>query len=382
MTGKKRSFGTVRQLPSGRWQARYTGPDGIRYKAPTTFLTEKDAQAWITTEQADVIRNQWLPTAEDAPDVPFGEYAEAWLKDRDLKPTTRNLYRGILDQRILPTFAAMPLTEITPEKVRRWHALVAPGKPTAKAHAYALLRTILGTAAGDELIPANPCKVKGAGTAARKKAIRPATIDEVVAIADHMGKADPKYRVLVLLTAWTALRFGEAVELRRRDVHLVATKQKNGTTDYSGALLIRRAVTRVKGERIQGDPKAGSARDVAIPPHLVPVVQAHLDDNVGEEPDALLFPAAKDPTLTLSHTAMVKVFYPARKAAGREDLTFHGLRHTGATLAAQTGATLAELMARLGHTTSAAAMRYQHAAAGRDAEIARRLSALTEGKKS
>jgi len=56
----------------------------------------------------------------------------------------------------------------------------------------------------------------------------------------------------------------------------------------------------------------------------------------------------------------------------------HDLRHTGAVLAASTGATLAELMARLGHSTPAAALRYQHAAAGRDAEIARALSALVE----
>ena len=45
-------------------------------------------------------------------------------------------------------------------------------------------------------------------------------------------------------------------------------------------------------------------------------------------------------------------------------------------MAAQTGATLAELMARLGHSTSVAAMRYQHAAAGRDAEIAAALSRM------
>ena len=30
-------FATIRQLPSGRWQVRYTGPDGIRRTAPHTF---------------------------------------------------------------------------------------------------------------------------------------------------------------------------------------------------------------------------------------------------------------------------------------------------------------------------------------------------------
>ena len=78
----------------------------------------------------------------------------------------------------------------------------------------------------------------------------------------------------------------------------------------------------------------------------------------------------------MAPASLYRVCYPAREAAGRPDLRWHDLRHTGAVLAAQTGATLAELMGRLGHTTPGAALRYQHAAQGRDAEIARRLSAL------
>ena len=73
---------------------------------------------------------------------------------------------------------------------------------------------------------------------------------------------------------------------------------------------------------------------------------------------------------------LAEVYYPARLAAGRKDRRWHDLRHTGAVLAAQTGATLAELMGRLSHTTPGAAMRYQHAATDRDAEITRRLSEL------
>ncbi len=45
-------------------------------------------------------------------------------------------------------------------------------------------------------------------------------------------------------------------------------------------------------------------------------------------------------------------------------------------LAASTGATLAELMARLGHSTPQAAMKYQHAAADRDRVTAEALSKL------
>jgi len=93
--------------------------------------------------------------------------------------------------------------------------------------------------------------------------------------------------------------------------------------------------------------------------------------------DGLLFPSKNNPIQHLRQSALVGVYYPARQAAGRPDLRFHDLRHTGAVLAAQTGATLAELMGRLGHSTSQAAMRYQHAAQDRDALIAIRLSQMT-----
>ncbi len=92
-----------------------------------------------------------------------------------------------------------------------------------------------------------------------------------------------------------------------------------------------------------------------------------------------MFPASDGKT-HLQPSTLYKVWYPAREKAGRPDLRWHDLRHTGAVLAAQTGATLAELMGRLGHTTPGAAMRSQHAAADRDAEIARRLSELAGGQ--
>lgn len=95
---------------------------------------------------------------------------------------------------------------------------------------------------------------------------------------------------------------------------------------------------------------------------------------VGAKPDALLFPAVGGGHL--APATLYRRFYTARAKAGRGDLRWHDLRHSGAVLAAATGATLAELMARLGHSTPAAAMRYQHAAQGRDREIAALLSKL------
>lgn len=118
-------------------------------------------------------------------------------------------------------------------------------------------------------------------------------------------------------------------------------------------------------------------RDVAIPPHLVPAVQTHIAQHVGPEQTALLFPAQHGGHL--APATLQRQFYKARKAANRPDLRFHDLRHSGAVLAAQAGATLAELMNRLGHSTPQAALRYQHTAQGRDQAIAEKMSELNGG---
>jgi len=110
-------------------------------------------------------------------------------------------------------------------------------------------------------------------------------------------------------------------------------------------------------------------RDVAIPPHLMPKVKDHLSANITGGREGLLVPAA-DGVTHLAPSTLYGVYYPARAQAARPDLRFHDLRHTGAVLAASTGATLAELMARLGHSTAGAAMRYQHASQDRDQVIA------------
>lgn len=96
--------------------------------------------------------------------------------------------------------------------------------------------------------------------------------------------------------------------------------------------------------------------------------------------DALLFPSMRDPLRHLQPTVLRRSWRKARSAAGRDDLRIHNLRHTGATLEAMTGATLAELQARLGHSTVGAALRYQHAGQGWDAEIAAKSSGFAHGQ--
>lgn len=381
----KRYFGNVRPLPSGRFQARYTGPDNRSYTArtpegkPLTFDTQSDAEAWLTLRHSEILRGAWLPPAKpdepEAPAITLRQYADAWLADRDLEQTTRDHYRQLLHDHIYPTFGDVAVVAIKPAAVREWHAKLAraegkgkgakPDRPTTRAHAYGLLRTILNTAVADELIAANPCRVRGGGQSKRVKKIRPASLAELETIVKAMPQ---RLQLMVLFAAWLALRFGELAELRRHDVDVT-----------NGIVYVRRGVTRTKGERIVKGPKSEAGkRPVNIPPHLMPAVKDHLRDHVTGR-DGLLFPSGGDATRHLAPSSLYRSYYPARKAAGREDLRFHDLRHTGATLAAATGATLAELMARLGHSTPGAAMRYQHAAQERDKEIAGLLSKMVSG---
>ena len=250
--------------------------------------------------------------------------------------------------------------------VREWHAkLKSQTGPTRRAHAYSLLRTIMNTAIDDEIYRgANPCRVRGAGQSKRARAIRPATLPELESIA---AAVPPRYRVMILLAAWCGLRFGELAELRRADIDI-----------WNKVIRIRRGVVRVGGgERLVKGPKSEAGkRDVNIPPHLMPMLCDHLIEHVERGRDALVFPAAHGGHMAPS--ALYAVYWPARDASGRPDLRFHDLRHTGATLAAVSGATIKELMARLGHSTPAAAMIYQHAAADRDKVIAEALSKLAE----
>jgi integrase len=359
----------VRKLPSGRFQARYFGADGQRRPAqradggPLTFDTRSDAEAWLSLRHSEILRDEWLPPAAPKTDPPVLRiYADAWLTQRDLEDRSREHYAQLLRDHVYPTFGKTPVPRISPADVRTWHAaLNGRTGPTARAHAYDLLRSVMKTAVDDELIAANPCRIRGAGQAKRAKKIRPATLAELEAIVTAMPE---KYRLMVLFAAWLALRFGELAELRRSDVE-----------STRGVVHIRRGVVRTNnGRKVKGPKSEAGKRAVAIPPHLLPIVKSHLRDHAAIGRDGLLFPAGDGAQLAPS--TLYKVYYPARKKAGRPDLRFHDLRHTGAVLAASTGATLAELMARLGHSTPGAALRYQHAAEERDRVIADALSQL------
>jgi integrase len=364
MARDKRTYGTIRKMPSGRWQANYTNTAGRRVFAPHTFRTRVDAESFLHER-----RREGDSSFVRRPKITFGDYATTWLANRHvggrpIKPRTREHYQQILTDHLLPTFGGKFVAAVTPQDVRDWHASTLVDKPTMRSHCYSLLRTIFASAVADELIDSNPARIVGAGSAKRAIVIRPASVDEIVALTAAMPE---RLAPMVLLASWCALRFGETIELRRHDIDLNA--------EGFAVIRIRRAAVRVDGRFEIGDPKSeAGSRDVAIPPHIVPVIEAHLANHVGAARDSLLFPNTTGGHL--QPATLARHWDKARAKIGREDLRWHDLRHSGAVLAAATGATLAQLMARLGHSTPQAAMRYQHASQSGDRQIAELLSKI------
>lgn len=377
----RRDFGHIRQLPSGRYQASFVGPDLRRHNAPVTFENRDLAVMWLAGERKKIDEalsadTHWVSPTEQkakarkvAKMETLAAYGRRWITERrnsrgePLRALTRKDYEQILAKYIVPTLGRMHVDEITRADVRQWHAGLADAGQRTRTKSYGLLRAIMNTAVDDELITVSPVHIRGAGAATKRRALEPATPAEIEAIAANMPE---RLLAAVMISAWCALRYGELAELRRKDID---PEQK--------LIKVRRAVTFPPGGAVVGPTKSeAGVRDVSIPPHVWPIIEEHLEKHVRPGPNMLLFPG--EGRGHMWHSVMGTYFAKARKAAGRDDLRWHDLRHTGATLAAQVGATTAELQARLGHSTTVAAQLYQHAAKDRDRLIAERLSLLVE----
>ena len=120
--GTRDRFGSIRRLPSGRFQARYTDAQGTRINAPTTFQTKGDAATWLAMESAAITVRRWRPSAVPEPEAPlFRDYAWPWLAARELKDRTRSEYRKLLEK-IVPAFEDVAMSDITPVMVRAWYS--------------------------------------------------------------------------------------------------------------------------------------------------------------------------------------------------------------------------------------------------------------------
>jgi len=418
----------VRKLPPGRWQARYTGPDGA-LRTLVTFPTKAEADQELAHEVSRMARGIWHdPRLGDlAPSTRalYGQLLERWI-DADV-PAGAGSGSAASGRVRTVQLGARTLASVIPAEVREWDAAVlaeagrraaerwrraassparvnaairawavASGGPVAStgripaalreawleatdgvvaepraerrnlghteaAQAYRLLHTGMAQAVSDGLIPANPCAINGASQrdSRHRTERRVLTPDELWALADAMPE---RYRAAVVVSFLSGLRAGELFALQRRHVDLAA-----------GTVRVDQSLARpgTGGGRFSSTKSRAGVRTVVLPAVAVEALADHLARFAPAGRDALVFGTSTGRPLTGgSRTTM---FARARRAIGRDDLTWHDLRHSAMTLVALTGATLPELMQRAGHSTPRAALHYQHAADDAQARIARQL---------
>jgi integrase len=172
---------------------------------------------------------------------------------------------------------------------------------------------------------------------------------------------------MIVLSTFACLRWGEAIALQRNDVDLEAR-----------TVSVTKAYSEINGSVLVVGPTKSRAgvRTVSLPTLVMPYLNDHLANFTPAADNALIFTGAKGGALRRSNFRTGTRWGETCKVLGFPGLHFHDLRHTGNTLAAQTGTSLRDLMTRMGHDSPRAALIYQHASSGADRAIADALDLL------
>lgn len=265
MPEKRRRFGKVCKLPSGRYQASFVGPSGERQTAPDTFRLRAEAARWLSLVEADLARGTWVD--DKLGRETSGNSARGWLRDNaNIGQRWRQTCTWNVRLHLAP-LEDVPLRGMTPLVVREWHAaaLRGAGGRTSIAQSYRFMRAVMNGAVREGAVPRNPCQIPGASSDRAKE--RP--VASPAEVAELVNAITPRYRAAVLLAAWCGLRRGELVGLRVEDVDLAA-----------GTVRVRRNRVELDGgEAFDAATKTDAGkRTVAMPPHLLPLLKEHVAD--------------------------------------------------------------------------------------------------------
>jgi integrase len=374
----------VGRKPPARWEVMYYDRAGkLKSEVAPNKLRADERRAEL---ESALSAGTYIDP--DSAKVNCGDMAEKWLESRhDLKPSTWWKYRALLDNHVIPKWGDLPLNAINHEDIAVWVAKLLRSQedkgsglgPSQTRHAYRVLSMVLDWCVPLRL-PLNPAR-------GVKLPIRPEaehvylTYAQVETLANAAGGLLTKYnrptagaavnKALILLLAYTGLRWGEAAALRIGRVDLDKRRIRVATTFYE-----------IGGVQHEGLPKTGKRRTVSIPTSLVPELRRVMG---GRGDDELVFTTARALSLR-SNNWRVREFNAAVKAAKMDKLglTPHKLRHTAASLAIAAGADVKVIQQMLGHADAAMTLNvYGHLFPDRLDEVAdvldiRRTAALAD----
>lgn len=250
-----------------------------------------------------------------------------------MSPKTWSGYTQHWELRIAPRFGHVPVDEITRADIQTFVDGLTVG-PWAKVSTLRLLRSILGVAHQDGRIHVNPAAGASAGRIPERERHRYLNAQEVQILAAACGDQGD----VVIILAYTGLRWSELVGLRVKDIDLTARR-----------LYVRRAAPEVEGRIVIGPPKTRAGiRTVPLPQVVVDAFTRRIS---GRAPD--------EPAVTSPNGAMLRSNNWRRhthwnnvlKKTHLAPLTIHELRHTYASLARKSGADLRYVQKTMGHST-------------------------------
>jgi integrase len=360
----KRRWGSVRRLPSGRFQARYRHPvTGIEHTAPYTFRTATEADDYLAEVRVDIDRGAWRDPKLGM--MTFAEWAEEYMTGTQKRATTTATNRAGLKNHLVPAFGHMSMASIRPLDIRRFvEGMQVNGyAPSTIRTVYALLRAVMNAAVSDEVILRSPCKTSTPKDS--KTQMRVVTSDELRALAEAI---QVEFRPMIYLAGVMGLRWSEVAGLRV------------GRLDLLGRTIsIVETAAQVGGFT---PPKtASSRRTLTLPSFLLEMLAEHLARRglTRADPESLVFVAPRGGRLHAS-TWSRRYWIPATKMAGMPGFHFHWLRHTSVALMVEANAHPRVIQHRLGHSSWSTTMdTYGHFFATADDGVTDRLDDMFSG---
>lgn len=344
----KRQFGSIRKLPSGRWQARYPDRSGCIVTAPSTFPTKQSAGQFLSGIETDMARGAYIDPR--AGRTTLARWTESWLA----RPGKR-ANSTVRDRQALEVFLAelgpVALGALTPGQIQ---AVVdrraRSAAPATVARDFSAVRAVLNAAVDADMIARSPAR-----RIALPKVRPPARTALSPAELDRLASAVPsRYRALVLVAGVLGLRWGEAVGLRVKDIDFLRR-----------TVTVAQLVEEVAGHvQLVAEAKTPAGlRTLTAPAFLIEELAEHLATHragARSDADALVFVGARGAVLRRRFGE--RILAPAVARAGLDPgLTFHALRHVAITAMVEAGVHPRVMQGRAGHATSRLTMElYAH----------------------
>lgn len=269
----RRSFGAVRRLQSGRWQARYWDPSAATHlPAPLTFMTKGDANAWLAEKQTEMRRGVFVDVRASRQSLQelIRSHLDAELADGDLKPKTLDGYESLLRSCVAnDSIGNVAASDLRGRDIREWVTRMRQRRLSASRvrQAYRLVSMVCRHAVRDDLLPRNPCDGVELPRLPepRGRFLETEEVDRLVAAVPETQRS------FILTLAYGGLRWGEAAALRVRDIDV-----SHSTMRIDESLSAATDPRTKKHSLTFETPKSRQSRTITVPTVVVDALVARM----------------------------------------------------------------------------------------------------------